>query len=60
MAAKAAGMSRKGASVYHPAPTPASQKPSEMLLNEFKPNEMDEETQSAVWTLIKYFKGKDL
>ena len=39
---------------------PAAQKPSSMLLEHFMPNEMDAETQNAIWTLIKYFKGKDL
>jgi hypothetical protein len=39
---------------------PAAQKPSSMLLEHFMPNEMDNETQNAIWTLIKYFKGKDL
>jgi hypothetical protein len=37
-----------------------AQKPSSMLLEHFMPNEMDAETQNAIWTLIKYFKGKDL
>jgi hypothetical protein len=58
-ASAAAAMARKGIMV-EPSPPPSQQRPSEMLLEHFKPNEMDEPTQAAVWTLIKYFKGKDL
>ena len=35
-------------------------KPSEMLLLHLEPNDMDEEQQAAVWTLLKYFKAKGL
>lgn len=41
-------------------PPPAAQKPSAMLLDHFAPNEMDDAVQNAVWTMIKYFKAKDL
>ena len=34
--------------------------PSEMLLTHLDLNEMDEEQQAAVWTLLKYFKAKGL
>ncbi len=33
---------------------------SEVLLAAFDPNGMDEKQQEAVWTLLKYFKGKGL
>lgn len=62
-AASAAASARKGGRMEPPPPPPAPaqvQRPSEMLLEHFKPNEMDEPTQAAVWTLIKFFKGKDL
>ncbi|MDO8972878.1 DUF5343 domain-containing protein [Reyranella sp.] len=42
------------------SPPPADKRPSEMLLDHFKPHDMDDATQNAVWTLIKYFKGLDL
>jgi hypothetical protein len=35
-------------------------KPSEILLMHLDPNEMDEEQQAAVWTLLKYFKSRGL
>jgi hypothetical protein len=35
-------------------------KPSEILLMHLDPNEMDEEQQTAVWTMLKYFKSKGL
>jgi uncharacterized protein DUF5343 len=35
-------------------------KPSEVLLSHLDPNEMDEEQQAAVWTLLKYFKSRGL
>ncbi|HZZ62497.1 MAG TPA: DUF5343 domain-containing protein [Roseiarcus sp.] len=35
-------------------------KPSEILLSHLDPNEMDEEQQAAVWTLLKYFKARAL
>jgi hypothetical protein len=47
-----------------PAPAPLSpiggKTPSEMLLTHLDPNEMDEEQQAAVWTLLKYFKARGL
>lgn len=60
-AAAMATSHRKGGAPPSPPPPPLpEQKPSAMLLEHFAPNEMDERTQDAVWTLIKYFKGKDL
>ena len=35
-------------------------KPSEILLRRLDPNEMDDEQQAAVWTLLKYFKARGL
>jgi hypothetical protein len=35
-------------------------KPSEVLLMHLDPNEMDDEQQAAVWTMLKYFKGRGL
>jgi hypothetical protein len=35
-------------------------KPSEILLMHLDPNEMDDEQQNAVWTMLKYFKAKGL
>jgi hypothetical protein len=35
-------------------------KPSEILLMHLEPNDMDDEQQAAVWTLLKYFKAKGL
>jgi Family of unknown function (DUF5343) len=35
-------------------------KPSEILLMHLDPNEMDDEQQAAVWTMLKYFKAKGL
>jgi hypothetical protein len=35
-------------------------KPSEMLLTHLDLNEMDDEQQAAVWTLLKYFKARRL
>ncbi len=44
-----------------PAP-PAieGKKPSEVLLTYLDPNEMGDEQQAAVWTLLKYFKSRGL
>jgi Family of unknown function (DUF5343) len=45
-------------------PPPASRvegrKPSEILLAYLDPNEMDDEQQAAVWTMLKYFKSRGL
>ena len=35
-------------------------KPSEILLMHLDPKEMDDEQQAAVWTLMKYFKAREL
>ncbi len=35
-------------------------KPSEVLLMHLDPNEMDDEQQAAVWTMLKYFKARGL
>jgi len=35
-------------------------KPSEVLLMYLAPNEMDDEQQAAVWTMLKYFKSRGL
>jgi hypothetical protein len=35
-------------------------KPSELLLAYLDPNEMDDEQQAAVWTMLKYFKSRGL
>jgi hypothetical protein len=35
-------------------------KPSEVLLMYLDPNEMDDEQQAAVWTMLKYFKSRGL
>lgn len=35
-------------------------KPSEILLLHLDPKTMDDEQQAAVWTLMKYFKGRGL
>ncbi len=35
-------------------------KPSEVLLMHLDPNEMDDEQQAAVWTMLKYFKSRGL
>ena len=35
-------------------------KPSEVLLAHLDPNEMDDEQQAAVWTMLKYFKSRGL
>jgi hypothetical protein len=46
-----------------PPPAPAAiegRKPSEILLTHLDPNEMDDEQQAAVWTLLKYFKARGL
>jgi hypothetical protein len=44
-----------------PAPPRADGKtPSELLLMHLDPNEMDDEQQGAVWTLLKYFKARGL
>jgi hypothetical protein len=31
-----------------------------MLLTYLEPNEMDDEQQAAVWTLLRYFKSRGL
>jgi len=50
-----------GTSQVPPAPPRAEgKKPSELLLMHLDPNEMDDEHQAAVWTLLKYFKSKGL
>ncbi len=46
-------------------PSPAlppleGKKPSEILLTHLDPNEMGDEQQAAVWTLLKYFKSRGL
>jgi hypothetical protein len=48
-----------------PQPQPAlapteGRKPSEILLAHLDLNEMDDEQQAAVWTLLKYFKARGL
>jgi hypothetical protein len=43
-----------------PLPLGDSRKPSEILLAHLDPNEMDDEQQAAVWTLMKYFKSRGL
>jgi hypothetical protein len=46
-----------------PRPVTASiegRKPSEILLMHLDPNEMDDEQQTAVWTLLRYFKSRGL
>jgi Family of unknown function (DUF5343) len=53
---------------FEPAPSetkPATlctegEKPSEFLLQVLDPNEMDDEQQAAVWTLLKYFKSRGM
>ena len=42
------------------APRIEGKKPSEILLMHLDPNEMDDEQQSAVWTLLKYFKSRGM
>ena len=41
-------------------PLSDSRKPSEILLGQLDLNEMDDEQQAAVWTLLKYFKSRGL
>ena len=49
------------ASRTRPAASPIEgEKPSEMLLGRLDLNEMNEEQQAAVWTLMKYFKARGL
>jgi Family of unknown function (DUF5343) len=43
-----------------PGPSIEGKKPSEILLIHLDPNEMDDEQQAAVWTLLKYFKSRGL
>jgi Family of unknown function (DUF5343) len=43
-----------------PLPPIEGGKPSEMLLTHLDLNEMDDEQQAAVWTLLKYFKARGL
>jgi hypothetical protein len=50
-----------GTSQPQPAPSYIEgKKPSEILLMYLDPNEMDDEQQAAVWTMLKYFKAKGL
>ncbi len=42
------------------APNIEGRKPSEFLLWALDPNEMDDEQQAAIWTLLKYFKSRGL
>ena len=42
------------------APAIEGRKPSEILFMHLDPNEMDDEQQSAMWTMLKYFKSKGL
>jgi Family of unknown function (DUF5343) len=42
------------------APRIEGKKPSEILLMHLDPNEMDDEQQAAVWTMLKYFKARGL
>jgi hypothetical protein len=42
------------------APRAEGKKPSEILLMHLDPNEMDDEQQAAVWTMLKYFKSRGL
>jgi hypothetical protein len=42
------------------APLIEGKRPSEILLMHLDPNEMDDEQQAAVWTLMKYFKSRGL
>jgi hypothetical protein len=42
------------------APRIEGKKPSEILLMHLDPNEMDDGEQTAVWTLMKYFKARGL
>ena len=43
-----------------PLPLIEGKKPSEILLTHLDPNEMDDDQQAAVWTLLKYFKARGL
>jgi Family of unknown function (DUF5343) len=43
-----------------PLPPIEGKKPSEILLTHLDLNEMDDEQQAAVWTLLKYFKARGL
>ena len=43
-----------------PAAPHAESKPSEVLFLSLDPNEMNDEQQAAVWTLLKYFKARGL
>jgi hypothetical protein len=43
-----------------PPPLIEGRKPSEILLTHLDLNEMDDEQQAAVWTLLKYFKARGL
>jgi hypothetical protein len=53
--------SEAGTSPPQPALPPIEGKtPSEILLMHLDPNEMDDEQQAAVWTLLKYFKTRGL
>ena len=46
---------------FRPPPPPIEgKKPSEILLMHLDPNEMDDEQQAAVWTLLRYFKARGL
>jgi hypothetical protein len=43
-----------------PASPPVAKKVSEVLLDNFDPKEMDDDQQTAIWTLLRYFKAKGL
>jgi hypothetical protein len=46
---------------FRPPPTTIEgKKPSEILLAHLDPNEMDDEQQAAIWTLLRYFKARGL
>jgi Family of unknown function (DUF5343) len=51
------------AAALRPQPTSSpieGKKPSEVLLMHLDPNEMDDEQQAAIWTMLKYFKARGL
>jgi hypothetical protein len=52
--------SREAISPAPALPPTEGKKPSEMLLAHLDLNEMDDEQQAAIWTLLKYFKAKGL
>ena len=52
-----------GAATSQPQPVTSrieAKKPSEILLTYLDPNEMDDEQQAAVWTMLKFFKSRGL